>query len=240
MTKLFPIPTLEGRYSITKEGDIFSHISHKSTRGNIWLKPYTRGRNLYIGLNVNGIPRTFKIKSLLQFTFPNDIHYITIKDGIELTPIPNMEGLYSITKCGKIYSHITNRWMKLSINESGYQTVDLRKDGKRIFGIISRLVAQTFIPNPEFKPQVNHRDGNKLNNHVSNLEWATQQENTDHAELNGLFRHPKYATKHSKYKGVVWKCNKWNVRKCINGIRYQIGNFTNEEDAHSAYLNFHL
>lgn len=238
MNKLFTIPNLEGKYSITKEGDIFSHISHKATKGNIWLKPFTRCGKSYIGLNINGSSRTFRIKDLLQSTFPNDIHYISEKDGIKLTSLPDMEGLYSITKCGKIYSHLTNRWMKLPLNKSGYQTVDLRNNGKRIHGIVSRLVAQTFIHNPEFKPQVNHIDGNKLNNHVDNLEWVTQQENTNHAESNGLFRHTKSAIKHSKYTGVVWESNKWNVRKSINGTRYTVGNFTNEEDAHQAYLCF--
>jgi hypothetical protein len=51
-----------------------------------------------------------------------------------------------------------------------------------------RLVATMFLPNPEGKPEVNHKDGNKLNNHVSNLEWVTSQENNAHAERTGLRR----------------------------------------------------
>lgn len=240
MNKLYPIPNLEGKYSITKDGRIFSHISHKATVGNIWLKPYTRAGNTYISLNINGRTRTFRIKDLLQSTFPNDIHYLTEKDGIKLTPLPFMKGIYSITKCGRIYSHLTNKWMKLPLNKSGYQTIDLRKNGKRVYGIVSRLVAQTFIPNPEFKPQVNHIDGNKLNNHVDNLEWVTQQENSNHAMINNLFHHPKRAIKHSNYKGITWHYNKWYARKSINGIRYDLGRFSSEEEAYQAYLNFRI
>jgi hypothetical protein len=51
---------------------------------------------------------------------------------------------------------------------------------------IHRLIAETFIPNIDNKPEVNHKDGNKLNNHIDNLEWSTHKENCEHRELTGL------------------------------------------------------
>src|SRR5699024_320065 len=63
---------------------------------------------------------------------------------------------------------------------NGYATIRLRGETKSITVGVHRLVAKTFIPNPENKPIVNHIDGNKRNNEVNNLEWVTHKENTLH------------------------------------------------------------
>ena len=70
-----------------------------------------------------------------------------------------------------------------SISKKGYLQVCLAN--KNTYSI-HRLVALTFIENKENKPEVNHKDGNKLNNHVSNLEWNTTQENLEHKRINNL------------------------------------------------------
>ena len=69
---------------------------------------------------------------------------------------------------------------------NGYLQVGLCKDNQQKNFLVHRLVALAFIPNPNGKPQINHRDGNKLNNHVSNLEWCTPSENQRHAYDTGL------------------------------------------------------
>ena len=73
--------------------------------------------------------------------------------------------------------------VKLNPEETkkGYLRVDLYdENGKRKHFKVHRLVAEAFIPNPDGKPQVNHKDGNKHNNSVTNLEWVTDSENKDH------------------------------------------------------------
>ena len=70
-------------------------------------------------------------------------------------------------------------------NSKGYKRIPIKYiGGKYVTESVHRLVAKAFIPNLENKPQVNHKDGNKLNNHVFNLEWVTNEENAEHAALN--------------------------------------------------------
>ena len=76
--------------------------------------------------------------------------------------------------------------LKPKITSNGYYMVVLSKDNKNNYKNIHRIVAGNFIPNLYNKPQVNHKDGNKLNNNVENLEWNTSKENIDHAKKLGL------------------------------------------------------
>lgn len=74
------------------------------------------------------------------------------------------------------------------ITKDGYLKVTLSKDGESKKFYLHRLVAIQFLDNPDNLPQVNHIDGNKLNNQVSNLEWCTKQENQNHAVRTGLMQ----------------------------------------------------
>ena len=76
--------------------------------------------------------------------------------------------------------------LRSSVDKDGYERVVLTKDGIRKTYLVHRLVATAFIPNPENKTTINHIDGNKRNNNVSNLEWATEKENQNHKWKNGL------------------------------------------------------
>ncbi len=89
---------------------------------------------------------------------------------------------YEITKSGEVINKNTNRVLKPQLNGKGYYRVCI---GGRL-KFVHRLVAQKYVPNPNNKPQVNHKDGNKLNNCVDNLEWVDNIENRKHAVENGL------------------------------------------------------
>ena len=89
---------------------------------------------------------------------------------------------YDITRDGKIISKKSGKEIKPQPNGKGYLRVGI--GGKLMF--VHRLVAERYVPNPDNKSQVNHKDGNKSNNNADNLEWATNQENRNHAVKNGL------------------------------------------------------
>lgn len=107
--------------------------------------------------------------------------------------IKGFEGIYQISNTGFVKSLRTNNIRISGNNGNGYRYVPLSKHGKVKNHYIHRLVALAFIPNPLKKYTVNHSDGNKNNNHVDNLEWATQSENSQHGFDNGLIKQKKGA-----------------------------------------------
>ena len=90
---------------------------------------------------------------------------------------------YQITSWGRVYNKKTERFIKQEPTAKGYLRVDLYNDEGRKHMKVHRLVASVFVPNPDGKPQVNHRDGNKRNNSYINLEWVTDEENKEKARV---------------------------------------------------------
>lgn len=109
------------------------------------------------------------------------------------TDIPGYEGLYAATTDGNIISLPRFDSPRTNVlkpfNRNGYRCVTLRPTiggQDRHTARVHRLVALTFIPNPDNRPMVNHIDGDKTNNDISNLEWSTHAENVKHAWDTGL------------------------------------------------------
>lgn len=95
---------------------------------------------------------------------------------------PGYEGLYAATSCGKVWSYRAKKFLKPFDDGHGYLCVNLFKDGKRKHYKIHRLVAETYLPNPNNLPQVNHIDENKSNNALLNLEWCTAAYNINYSK----------------------------------------------------------
>jgi hypothetical protein len=114
---------------------------------------------------------------------------------------------YVIYPDGDIYSKKTNIYIKpRSPDEDGYRRIDLSKNGKSKRFRVHRLVALHYIPKPENKNCIDHIDGNKLNNNVSNLRWVT------HAENMNAFKN-KYSNNTSGFKNICPYNNSWRYRK---------------------------
>lgn len=125
----------------------------------------------------------------------------------EWRDIEGFDGFYQVSNTGKIRSQGDNRGNKsgkwrlrsLSANPDGYLKVRLMHKGKDKTCGIHTLVAKAFIPNPNNYETVNHKDGNKTNNNVDNLEWADRSQQMIHAYQNGL-KMPMRGSKHSQSK----------------------------------------
>ena len=94
--------------------------------------------------------------------------------------VVGFEGLYDISDNGEVYSHVTNRILKHAVKKFGYHQVTLVKNKKNYYCSVHVLVAEAFIPKIDGKKYVNHKDGDKNNNCVENLEWCTAKENAQH------------------------------------------------------------
>ena len=97
--------------------------------------------------------------------------------------IEGYEGLYMISSWGRVKRIRDNSFLNPEITKKGYLRVSLYKNKTRKHFKIHRLVAFAFIDNADNKPQINHKDGNKINNSFTNLEWCTDEENKEHRKL---------------------------------------------------------
>ncbi len=138
----------------------------------------------------NGIPKKgLKIspQSLFNMVFISPMQMFEPEEWVDGSVIGY--SLYMCLNNGAIYSKNTNSYITPHIDRYGYAVSSFTNDNKVKKRVsVHRIIAMCFIPNPDNKPQVNHKDGDKLNNNVYNLEWMHPWENNRHARYNGLHK----------------------------------------------------
>ena len=135
----------------------------------------------------------------------------------------NIDDRYSISNFGNVKSNYANkeRMLKPYKNHDGYLMIDLRSPGKRKSISVHRLVAQAFIPNPDNLPEVNHKDEDKTNNMVDNLEWCDAKYNMNYGTRQKRSINTKikngYVNEENIGLGIKEYKKKWNKdHKCYN------------------------
>lgn len=131
---------------------------------------------------------------------------------------------------GKIKYTYKEKILKCTIVKEGYHISGISINKKQKNFLTHRLVAIHFIPNPHNKPQVNHIDGNKLNNSIENLEWVSNRENNCHLS--------KSKKKTSQFIGVYFDRNKWRSNINCKSKNIYLGAFDTEEEAYQARVKF--
>lgn len=154
--------------------------------------------------------------------------------------IKGYEGLYQVSNLGRVkrlFKNNKSNILKGKIDKDGYNEVILSQHQTKKFCRVHRLVAEAFISNPDNKPQINHKDRNKLNNNADNLEWVTAQENTKHCILTGRNAHTREILQYTRDMKFVacWesikeasqrlKISPHNICSCCSGKLKTAGNY---------------
>ena len=177
--KMFRIHRLVAEIFIhnTQNKPIVNHIDGNKTNNNLNnLEWVTYKENTQHALKNSLIKRkntSYKYNKIINFSLENG------------KQIENYETYY-IFKNGNVYNTKTKILLKPFKKADGYMSISLSKNGKSKLFLLHVLVAKAFIYNKENKPIINHKDGNKTNNDISNLEWVTESENVLHSLDNGL------------------------------------------------------
>lgn len=151
-------------------------------------------------------------------------------------PMKEFPELYKVSNLGRVASY--RQVLSTHKINSGYEVVSLKINRKAIKRLVHRLVAEAFLPNPENKREVNHIDGDRLNNTLSNLEWVTSSENKKHGRevLGNTYNIPTLGlklSKVSKYHNVGYDSSRKKWKSCVrvNGKNHFQKRFDTEEEA---------
>ena len=141
----------------------------------------------------------------------------------EFRDIPDYEGMYEVSNLGRVRRD--GKILKPFKNKKGYLLVSLFKNGTKKNARIHRLVAQSFIPNPQNLPQINHKDEDKTNNAVENLEWCTCEYNINYSKTKPVLQFDRDGNFIAEHPSVIeasriTRINQQDISSCCRGVLY--------------------
>lgn len=113
------------------------------------------------------------------------------KQFTELKDIPGFEGRYAVDRNGNVFSYISNKYLNPSKTKDGYLKVSLRANNKAYYYRVHKLVAMTYLNNPNNYNEINHKDFNRQNNSLDNLEWVSHDDNILYSKIANRFKTDK-------------------------------------------------
>lgn len=131
--------------------------------------------------------------------------------------IPSSKGLYEANENGEIRNASTKRVLKPTINNKGYHQIRLKEQSSTL---VHRLIAETFIPNPDNKPEIDHIDSDTSNNAVSNLRWVTRSENLKNPRRVALIKEKQTGVQRGPYTRKTDRNTKSDAQKAKEEARY--------------------
>ena len=144
--------------------------------------------------------------------------------------INGYEGLYAVTSCGKVWGYKRKRFLSPRLH-GGYLRVALSKNGVTEDFYVQRIVAETYIPNPNNLPQVNHKDENKENNCVKNLEWCDAEYNINYGTRNArVAKNVRCVELNKTYNSITEAAHDVKVTvqlisACLRGLKKTAGKY---------------
>jgi hypothetical protein len=167
-----------------------------------------------------------------QLAHPALINNTAINLRAEMKEHPTYRG-YFVTEDGRVYSSHSKRELSQQTDRDGYKRTTLKRYNKKAG--VHRLVAETYISNPDNKSQINHIDRDPSNNHISNLEWVTPKENIEHKIVNQNLWTIEYIP-----TGQVWQVNNLFDFCKEHGLSYCLRETLNQDRGRTQHKGFRI